>query len=143
MRRFLHLALVLVVALGAIGSAGADDGWITGRWYGALEESGRDRLEWITERRVDGTYRMETRHYDRCALKSVEIETGTWEFDGVQYTKRTLSIAGKPVDFVDVFEFDKRSERLVVYWHIQQRVELTGTKVDADFTFPTRSCATS
>jgi hypothetical protein len=113
-----------------------------GLWYGeGYQPLFKSRFQWLMDRRADGTFEVEFRHYEECRLTYRSVETGTWSADSAQYVSRTLTINSRPVNVEHVYRIARHSDDEMDYIWIEGNVPYHSTKVDPVFRIP--GCPTS
>jgi hypothetical protein len=139
----IRLFLSFAVLVGSIQSASALDGiYLPGRWYGdQYVAATQQRVQWITQRRADGTFTTELRLYDGCRQTAEHAFSGEWSFDGRIYTSRMLVLDGRMIDRIETYEFFELTERSMAYLHREGKTRYAAQKVDSGFQLP--ACPTS
>jgi hypothetical protein len=113
---------------------------LVGDWFTEGDENGV-HAQFIIHNQPDNTFTKEVRTFVRCNVADFYNETGTWSFDGKNYTEITKTAAGTPVDgtqsyFNDSFEyasidsnhFDMHDPKTGITWLM--------TRVSSDYQFP-------
>ncbi|WP_370153427.1 hypothetical protein [Ferrovibrio sp.] len=129
--RVAAFALLLMVTA---GRAAAED--ISGFWYGEGYQ-GRGYLQWLSERRPDGSFFVEFRQYKECQMTFQQKEAGRWKLEGNIYSTATSMIDGERADYADRYQLESVIQGVMKYKHLKSGHTFTTYRVGDDFRWPT------
>ncbi|QQD18388.1 hypothetical protein I6N98_00480 [Spongiibacter nanhainus] len=116
---------------------------LLGKWYGITRTADGGRKEWLVNRAVDGTYRIDFRVTDAKGQVSAQSEVGFWGVSGGVYFRifrGWVMLDGMktadPTDpgHYDSYEVVSLTGESFQYRHIDNNTLYTVKKMPADFT---------
>ncbi len=135
MRGVLGISVCAIIAGGA--SAQSIDTRLVGRWYGVLDAPGEGHC-WVSERKVDGTYRTDFITQDGRLFNSY-YQQGTWTASGETFSTVVQSENGTTVPpHRTQYTIVRVRPQVLVYRHDDSGTQFTVNRVGAGFRLPAK-----
>ncbi len=138
--RWLPLPASLLLVLLAVGPAvAASMQDLVGLWYGEGYQPVPDRdMQWIVERRADGTFEAEFRIVNQCQVEVRQVETGRWGVFEQGFFTIVETIDGIAVlpRGPDPYTIERIDENSIDYTHLGTGTAFKARRVQQGFSMP-------
>jgi hypothetical protein len=118
---------------------------LAGRWYGNMRTKDGKTRRWLTDRKLDGTYRIEFVVIERDGALLRQTEFGDWGVSGNYFVTVTRGVQDKDGSiapdtqssyFWDVYKIVRLGSKEFVYQNVSSGNKFIVRRVDSSFVIP-------